>query len=68
MVSAYMSGSVVRLEQYSSSDPVFTLFMSDTPEVLKFHLVHEQSEKSVPFEGTSQNLLFIEGIHVDKNA
>ena len=28
-------------------------------------LVHEPSEKSVPSEGTSENLLFIEGIHVD---
>ena len=28
-------------------------------------LVHEPSEKSVPSEGTSKYLLFIEGIHVD---
>ena len=28
-------------------------------------IVHEPSEKSVPSEGTSENLLFIEGIHVD---
>ena len=28
-------------------------------------LVHEPSEKSVPSEGTSENLLIIEGIHVD---
>ena len=27
--------------------------------------VHEPSMKSVPSEGTSQSLLFIEGIHVD---
>ena len=26
---------------------------------------HEPSMKSVPSEGTSENLLFIEGIHVD---
>ena len=28
-------------------------------------IVHEPGEKSVPSEGTSENLLFVEGIHVD---
>ena len=28
-------------------------------------IVHEPSEKSVPSEGTSENLLFIEGMYVD---
>ena len=34
MMFAYISGVVVSFDQYSSSDPAFTLFISDTPELL----------------------------------